>query len=53
MLISRASAPAIYVGKDHPERFAIAGPVFESLDHTGAGDSMFAATGVGFAHCAR
>lgn len=27
----------------------LAGPVFEALDHRGAGDSMFAATGVGLA----
>ena len=50
VLISRASAPAIFIGNDRPGQcIAIAGPVFEALDHTGAGDSMFAATGVGLA----
>ncbi len=50
VLISRASAPAIFIGNERPGQcIAIAGPVFEALDHTGAGDSMFAATGVGLA----
>lgn len=48
VLISRASAPAILVGDAEPStQIELAGPVFEALDHSGAGDSMFAATGVG------
>ena len=50
VLVSRASAPAILVGDAEPSaQIELAGPVFEALDHTGAGDSMFAATGVGLA----
>jgi 1-phosphofructokinase len=48
VLISRASAPAIFIeGYDPSAQFEFAGPVFEALDHTGTGDSMFAAIGVG------
>lgn len=50
VLVSRASAPAILVGDSEPSaQIELAGPVFEALDHSGAGDSMFAATGVGLA----
>lgn len=49
VLVSRATAPALLVGAAEPAQIELAGPVFESLDHTGAGDSMFAATGVGLA----
>jgi 1-phosphofructokinase len=50
VLVSRASAPAILVGDgEPPAQFELAGPVFEPLDHSGTGDSMFAATGVGLA----
>lgn len=50
VLISRASEPAILVSReDRSHQFALVGPVFEALDHTGTGDSMFAATGVGLA----
>lgn len=50
VLVSRASAPAILVGDaETSAQIELAGPIFEALDHTGAGDSMFAATGVGLA----
>lgn len=50
VLVSRSSAPAILVGDaEASAQIELAGPVFEALDHTGAGDSMFAATGVGLA----
>ena len=50
VLVSRASEPAVL--STTPNRrpsSKLAGPVFEALDHSGAGDSMFAATGVGLA----
>jgi 1-phosphofructokinase len=50
VLVSRASKPAILVGEaESSAQIELAGPVFEALDHSGAGDSMFAATGVGLA----
>jgi 1-phosphofructokinase len=50
VLVSRASAPAILTGDgEHPALIELAGPVFEALDRSGTGDSMFAATGVGLA----
>jgi 1-phosphofructokinase len=50
VLISRASEPAILVGDtESSAQVELAGPVFEALDRSGAGDSMFAATGVGLA----
>ena len=50
VLVSRASAPAILVSDDESSaQIKLAGPVFEALDRSGAGDSMFAATGVGLA----
>ncbi len=50
VLVSRGSAPAILVGDAEPSaQIELVGPVFEALDHSGTGDSMFAATGVGLA----
>ncbi len=50
VLISRGSAPAILIGATATQPVAqLSAPVFEALDHHGAGDSMFAATGVGLA----
>jgi 1-phosphofructokinase len=48
VLVSRGAAPALVVGADG-DSAELAGPVFESLDERGAGDSMFAAIGVGLA----
>jgi 1-phosphofructokinase len=50
VLVSRGSAPALLVGDGTKGTEAeLVPPVFEALDHRGAGDSMFAATGVGLA----
>jgi 1-phosphofructokinase len=50
VIISRASEPAILISReDRSHQIELVGPVFEALDHTGTGDSMFAATGVGLA----
>jgi 1-phosphofructokinase len=49
VLISRASAPALFVDGSGRGPMELAGPVFEALDQHGTGDSMFAATGVGLA----
>lgn len=50
VLVSRASKPALLVGDgEPPAQFELAAPAFEPLDNSGAGDSMFAATGVGLA----
>lgn len=50
VLISRGSEPAILVGEaEAGAQVELVGPVFEALDHSGTGDSMFAATGVGLA----
>lgn len=58
VLVSRGSAPALLVGRDATARnggdgpvqeVELIGPVFETLDRRGTGDSMFAATGVGLA----
>jgi 1-phosphofructokinase len=50
VLVSRAGSPALLVGDGaEPQVIELAGPRFEPMDHRGAGDSMFAATGVGLA----
>jgi 1-phosphofructokinase len=50
VLVSRGSAPAVLIGdRIGPAETELVPPVFEALDHRGAGDSMFAATGVGLA----
>ena len=50
VLVSRGSAPVILIGANGTRTVAqLTAPVFEALDHHGAGDSMFAATGVGLA----
>jgi 1-phosphofructokinase len=50
VLVSRASAPAVLIHNGtRPAEMQLVPPVFEALDHRGAGDSMFAATGVGLA----
>ena len=50
VLISRGPDPAILVEDgENPTLVELSTPVFEALDHRGAGDSMFAATGVGLA----
>ena len=50
VLISRGSAPAVLIdGGAGLAQTELVPPVFEALDERGAGDSMFAATGVGLA----
>jgi len=50
VLISRGSSPAVLIdGVTEWRLVELVAPVFEALDHRGAGDSMFAATGVGLA----
>lgn len=50
VLISRGVAPAIFIEDGaQPAAIELVAPRFEALDHRGAGDSMFAATGVGLA----
>jgi 1-phosphofructokinase len=50
VLVSRGSSPAVLIdGAADPVQIELVPPVFEALDHRGAGDSMFAATGVGLA----
>jgi 1-phosphofructokinase len=49
VLVSRASAAAVFIDGASRTEIELAGPVFEPLDHHGTGDSMFAATGVGLA----
>ncbi|MGZ4232044.1 MAG: 1-phosphofructokinase family hexose kinase [Solirubrobacteraceae bacterium] len=50
VLISRGPAPAFLInGVESSAQIQLVPPVFDALDQTGAGDSMFAATGVGLA----
>lgn len=50
VVISRSAEPAILLEHGaHPTLIELVTPTFEALDHRGAGDSMFAATGVGLA----
>jgi 1-phosphofructokinase len=50
VLISRGPAPAVLIDDDAISvGIELAPPVFEALDQRGAGDSMFAAIGVGLA----
>lgn len=50
VLVSRASEPALLIRDgEQPSQFELSAPAFEALDHSGTGDSMFAATGVGLA----
>lgn len=49
VLVSRASEPAVLVGEAELSQTELVGPVFEPMDPHGAGDSLFAATGVGLA----
>jgi 1-phosphofructokinase len=50
VLVSRGREPAIFVEDGvSPTEVTLTGPIFEALDHRGAGDSMLAATGVGLA----
>lgn len=48
VVVSRAAAPALLIA-DGQAPSALAPPEFEALDQRGAGDSMFAAIGVGLA----
>jgi len=48
VVVSRAAAPALLIA-DGEMLAALAPPEFEALDQRGAGDSMFAAIGVGLA----
>jgi 1-phosphofructokinase len=49
VLVSRGSAPALLIDGPSAAQVELVPPVFEALDQRGAGDSMFAATGVGLA----
>lgn len=50
VVVTRGSAPAVLIdGGPPPSEIELVPPVFEALDQRGAGDSMFAATGVGLA----
>ncbi len=50
VVISRGARPAILIDDAaSPIQVQLAAPTFHALDHRGAGDSMFAATGVGLA----
>jgi 1-phosphofructokinase len=49
VLVSRGSSPAIFFDGVSSTQLGLTAPVFEALDHRGAGDSMFAAIGVGLA----
>jgi 1-phosphofructokinase len=49
VLVSRAEDPALLFEGGDLAPIELRGPRFQALDHTGAGDSMFAAIGVGYA----
>ncbi len=50
VVVSRGSAPALLIDDGaSPAQIELVPPAFEALDEHGAGDSMFAATGVGLA----
>jgi 1-phosphofructokinase len=49
VLVSRGSTPALLIDADSDQPVELVPPAFEALDEHGAGDSMFAATGVGLA----
>jgi 1-phosphofructokinase len=50
VLISRGPEPAILIADgEHPTLIQLSTPTFQPFEHRGAGDSMFAATGVGLA----
>ena len=49
MLVSRAARSAILIGDGEGGELQLGGPVFEALDQSGTGDSMFAAIGAGLA----
>lgn len=51
VVVSRAAAPAIWISDGAPARCetGLSGPAFETLDASGTGDSMFAATAAGLA----
>jgi len=50
VVVTRAAAPALLLTDgDEPRLLELVPPVFEALDHRGAGDSLFAAVGVGLA----
>jgi 1-phosphofructokinase len=49
VVISRGAEPVIFLDGSGPRVIELAVATFEALDHRGAGDSMFAAIGVGLA----
>jgi 1-phosphofructokinase len=49
VLVSRAARSAILIGDGEGGELQLGGPVFEALDQSGTGDSMFAAIGAGLA----
>jgi 1-phosphofructokinase len=50
VVVSRGAAPAVLISDgDTPGVLELVPPPFEALDHRGAGDSMFAATGAALA----
>jgi 1-phosphofructokinase len=50
VVVSRGSDPVLFVEDGtNPTELELSAPVFQALDHRGAGDSMFAAIGVGLA----
>jgi 1-phosphofructokinase len=50
VVVSRGSEPVLFLEDGaNPTELELRAPVFQALDHRGAGDSMFAAIGVGLA----